>query len=243
MDALQSCIVAFGRACFMEVPAKVIRVSGISTIEYMIRWSNRSVGNSCYSPHSLRSTGSPPMRVQLQLQLFLSTGAGPDPIKAAPLRKKLQCPSQHRQVRSVQRCPHLDTSPGASKFNDPTIMRDLSVVFSQQANRLGKAGALDKMLEGAKALIVKRCRSNGQQFGDRLPHATEGGHYHFKEDGGWTGGFWSGLLFIAYQLSGEFLFMEQARASRKRILCGKWKNQDVSQTDRSAKGPQDSVLR
>lgn len=69
----------------------------------------------------------------------------------------------------------------------------------------------------AEAFILQKTGWNGRSFGDRLPLATTGGTYKFAEDGTWVGGFWPGINWLCYQISGEEGYIEAAKASRHRF--------------------------
>ena len=56
-----------------------------------------------------------------------------------------------------------------------------------------------------------------KRFGDRIPCYTVNGEYQFVEDGGWSGGFWPGILWRLYQKTGEKMFMGTARLAQKRL--------------------------
>ena len=73
------------------------------------------------------------------------------------------------------------------------------------------AGGAD--LAEAWDFILDRTRANAAAFGDRLPHAAVDGRYDFPEDGGWAGGFWSGILNLAYAKTGEAFFLKCQRSS------------------------------
>jgi len=66
--------------------------------------------------------------------------------------------------------------------------------------------------------ILDRTRANAAAFGDRLPHATVDGRYVFLEDGGWAGGFWNGILNLAYAKTGDAFFLKSQRSSWPRYL-------------------------
>lgn len=72
-------------------------------------------------------------------------------------------------------------------------------------------------LEQVKAFILEKSRNNAIKFGDRLPTGTKNGKYGFVESGGWVGGFWPGINFLCYELSGDEQFLTVARSSRYRL--------------------------
>lgn len=57
---------------------------------------------------------------------------------------------------------------------------------------------------------VAKIRRNIARFGDRYPHVGNGKHYVLIENNDWTNGFWSGLLWLSYEYSGETRFREAA---------------------------------
>lgn len=73
-------------------------------------------------------------------------------------------------------------------------------------------------LEEIKTMILKKVMVNGEKFGDIFPTSTEDGRYRMSEDGAWVAGFWPGLNFLCYELSGNVLYLKNARASRHRII-------------------------
>ncbi|MCK9860069.1 glycoside hydrolase family 88 protein [Paenibacillus sp. ATY16] len=62
-------------------------------------------------------------------------------------------------------------------------------------------------IEGAIATIA----SNIDRFGDSYPHVGEGSRYTRIENNDWTNGFWSGLLWLGYEYSGDKRLREAAR--------------------------------
>jgi len=58
---------------------------------------------------------------------------------------------------------------------------------------------------------VERTRRNMERFGDRFPHvSTNGRHYELNRNTDWTNGFWSGILWLCYEYSGDPAFREAA---------------------------------
>ena len=50
-----------------------------------------------------------------------------------------------------------------------------------------------------------------KKFGDRFPSAcAENGRYEVTENDDWTNGFWTGMLWMAYQYTGKDAFRQQA---------------------------------
>lgn len=67
-------------------------------------------------------------------------------------------------------------------------------------------------IEEAIATITR----NMNRFGEAYPHVGDGGHYTLIENNDWTNGFWSGLLWLGYEYSGEERLRE---AARKTTAC------------------------
>ncbi|GAB2671784.1 glycoside hydrolase family 88 protein [Paenibacillus thermoaerophilus] len=54
-------------------------------------------------------------------------------------------------------------------------------------------------------------RANISRFGDLFPHVSEGdGKYRLNPNTEWTDGFWSGILWLSYEYSGDSAFREAA---------------------------------
>lgn len=74
-------------------------------------------------------------------------------------------------------------------------------------------------LEEMQTFIVKKTKRIAEQAGDRLPSGTTGsGKLKYTENCGWTGGFWTGLLYYCYLLTGDTSFFDLADKSRFRFL-------------------------
>jgi unsaturated chondroitin disaccharide hydrolase len=76
-------------------------------------------------------------------------------------------------------------------------------------------------LEQALALALDQLRANLDRYADVFPDdTTEGNHYTLRRyddyapgvNAGWTSGFWTGMLWIAHELSGEAAFRHTAAA-------------------------------
>lgn len=65
--------------------------------------------------------------------------------------------------------------------------------------------ALDKVLE----VVVKKVEKNMVES-DNFPHITESGKRVTTEDGYWTGGFWIGLLWYVYKITGNDVYRREA---------------------------------
>lgn len=68
-------------------------------------------------------------------------------------------------------------------------------------------------LEEVKSFILERTLKMAEKAGNRLPCGTRNGIYHYKDDGGWTGGFNIGLLNYCYLLSGDSVYLECRQAA------------------------------
>lgn len=60
--------------------------------------------------------------------------------------------------------------------------------------------------------ILNITAQNIQRFGDRFPHVSSGERcYQFNDNTSWTEGFWSGILWLCYEYSGDSQYREAAR--------------------------------
>lgn len=76
----------------------------------------------------------------------------------------------------------------------------------------------NEKLTQMQAFVVEKTRRNAVVFGDRLPSYTESdGTYQFVEDGGWVGGFWPGMNWLCYEMTGDSIFRDNARAGYCRL--------------------------
>lgn len=83
----------------------------------------------------------------------------------------------------------------------------------EQVEQLKKIGAsvTDDWLNQQLALVVERVRNNMAIYGDKFPSAAAvDGRYRLKENDDWTNGFWTAMLWMAYELSGDTTFKNQA---------------------------------
>lgn len=58
---------------------------------------------------------------------------------------------------------------------------------------------------------LKKMQRNILRFGGLFPDAGENGLYTLNANASWTGGFWSGMLWMAYQYSGDGVYLNAAR--------------------------------
>jgi unsaturated chondroitin disaccharide hydrolase len=73
-------------------------------------------------------------------------------------------------------------------------------------------------LDEMRLFILEKTKQNAENFGDRMPTATDGGAYKFADDGFWVGGFWTGLNTICFQWTGDLDYLQAARASQHRLI-------------------------
>lgn len=57
---------------------------------------------------------------------------------------------------------------------------------------------------------VAKTKANIERFGDLFPHVSGDGVYHLNPNDDWTDGFWSGILWLAYEYSGDAAFRDAA---------------------------------
>ncbi|WP_165934174.1 glycoside hydrolase family 88 protein [Sodalis ligni] len=72
-------------------------------------------------------------------------------------------------------------------------------------------------LDSAIQHCVTKTTLNSRKFKD-FPHITEGGKYQFTLDGVWTGGFWTGLLWLCYEERGDPELLTAAKGFTERLL-------------------------
>lgn len=87
------------------------------------------------------------------------------------------------------------------------------------------------LLKQAEAFILQKTGRNSRIFGDRLPAATADGAYRFFEDGNWVGGFWPGINWLCYEMSGEDGYAEAAKASRSRFTARLYERKETLDHD------------
>ncbi|MHA0858445.1 glycoside hydrolase family 88 protein [Paenibacillus sp. CMAA1364] len=68
---------------------------------------------------------------------------------------------------------------------------------------------------------VRKTKANIQRFDDQFPHVSLNGQYLLNDNAEWTDGFWSGMLWLCYEYTGDESFREAARRTvasfRKRL--------------------------
>lgn len=58
---------------------------------------------------------------------------------------------------------------------------------------------------------VEKTRKNIERFGDQFPHVSTNDVYLLNDNTEWTDGFWSGILWLCYEYTGDKLFLDEAR--------------------------------
>ncbi|WP_082882227.1 glycoside hydrolase family 88 protein [Paenibacillus swuensis] len=86
-------------------------------------------------------------------------------------------------------------------------------------------------LEQAAQFILTKTKQNILSFGDQLPTGTAEGKYKFADNGFWVGGFWTGLNWLCYELSGDQQFSAAARASKSRFTQRLYEQQETLDHD------------
>lgn len=57
---------------------------------------------------------------------------------------------------------------------------------------------------------VQKTKANIERFGNQFPHVSDNGKYLLNDNTDWTDGFWSGILWLAYEYSKDEAFREAA---------------------------------
>jgi unsaturated chondroitin disaccharide hydrolase len=65
--------------------------------------------------------------------------------------------------------------------------------------------------------LLNKTKANIERFGDRFPMYTQNGIYQFETGVEWTSGFWTGILWLCYEYSGDEVFRNAAVQSVKRF--------------------------
>ncbi|MBB3110209.1 unsaturated chondroitin disaccharide hydrolase [Paenibacillus phyllosphaerae] len=81
------------------------------------------------------------------------------------------------------------------------------------------------MWQNAIEDAVAKTRNNIKRFGDLFPHVSQQGIYELNPNTDWTNGFWSGLLWLCYEYTGEPQFKEAA----DRTVAGMRRRMDVKE--------------
>lgn len=86
-------------------------------------------------------------------------------------------------------------------------------------------------LEKAWEDAYRKISMNLERFSDLMPNYTVDGKYRLEEDGGWTGGFWTGILWKLYEKTKESKFLETARACQVKLAKRLEERQDTLDHD------------
>lgn len=73
------------------------------------------------------------------------------------------------------------------------------------------------MLNEMKQFVLDKTAENDKKIGDLFPHATENGVYDRIEGCGWTGGFYTGLNYLCYEMSKDDFYLKAAQAPLPRL--------------------------
>ncbi|WP_127490699.1 glycoside hydrolase family 88 protein [Paenibacillus glycanilyticus] len=73
-------------------------------------------------------------------------------------------------------------------------------------------------LQEIRQFILDKTKANASKFGDKLPHCADEDSYNFVDNCFWVGGFWTGLNYLCYEMSGDQSFIENARRSKHRFV-------------------------
>jgi len=57
-------------------------------------------------------------------------------------------------------------------------------------------------------LVVAKVERTAEKVGSGFPHLTENGRWRTTRDGGWTGGFWIGILWLTHLMTGDKKFAD-----------------------------------
>lgn len=70
----------------------------------------------------------------------------------------------------------------------------------------------EEWLDNQLMWCIKKIEKNMERFGDDFPSAcTTDGRYRIKSNDDWTNGFWTGMLCLAYEVTGKRQFLAQAK--------------------------------
>src|SRR5512146_2520426 len=83
-------------------------------------------------------------------------------------------------------------------------------------NNLSQPTEKSQMWEQALGYSIDCMRRNLSQV-TGFPEFTEDGRWHCADDGGWVGGHWVGLLWLAYEYTHDPAFKRSARAWASRL--------------------------
>lgn len=66
------------------------------------------------------------------------------------------------------------------------------------------------MLQAALQDAIEKTRKNIARFNGKFPHVSENDVYHLNDNTDWTNGFWSGMLWLSYELTKNEEFRDAA---------------------------------
>ncbi|NEW06329.1 glucuronyl hydrolase [Paenibacillus sp. SYP-B3998] len=58
---------------------------------------------------------------------------------------------------------------------------------------------------------IEKTKANIERYGDLFPHVSENDRYLLNPNDDWTDGFWSGILWLCYEYTGDKTFQQAAR--------------------------------
>lgn len=58
---------------------------------------------------------------------------------------------------------------------------------------------------------IQKTKNNIERFGGLFPHVSDSGEYILNDNEDWTNGFWSGMLWLCYEYTGDQTFLLAAR--------------------------------
>lgn len=73
------------------------------------------------------------------------------------------------------------------------------------------------MLTQVKEFILEKTQKNNPRFGDLFPHCTKDGVYELLEHCSWIGGFYTGLNYLCYEMSGDEKYLQAAHKPMPRL--------------------------
>lgn len=68
-----------------------------------------------------------------------------------------------------------------------------------------------------RRFILNKVKRNAARIGDLFPEGTEGGVYHLLDKPSWVGGFYTGLNYLCYEMSGDEAYIENAQKGFYRL--------------------------
>lgn len=132
---------------------------------------------------------------------------------------------------------NVDTTMVPLRFISETFGAD--VTYEQAGEQIhvvkriisGAAQISPKLLEGAKTQILTKTKRLGNRAGAQFPEGTKDGEYVLKENPGWTAGFYPGINYLCYDMSGDESYLQVARSASEVIKEAFDKNKQVFSHD------------